>query len=171
MTSRFLTAFIAARVAAHWAATRKRGHDKGFLRHFLVVPLGLTAAHGVFLALVLGNILPDSVNRADVAAGVQWMLAAQAASLVLNFWFLGNWPFAEIRARTDWMLGRVLMVHRLDISSLVPRWQPKKAPGWLASSMDKIRPAHDKEAFADYWRRESRLEAEKHARDEEVLDA
>ena len=125
----------------------------------------------MFLALVLGNILPDSVNRADVAAGVQWMLAAQAASLVLNFWFLGNWPFAEIRARTDWMLGRVLMVHRLDISSLVPRWQPKKAPGWLASSMDKIRPAHDKEAFARLLASRVEARGREAARDEEVLDA
>lgn len=195
-----LTVFIAARVAAHWRATRKRGHDKGFLTHFLVVSLGFTVGHGVFLALVLGLILPDSVNRADLVSGVQWMLGVQAASLVLDLWFLGDWPFAEIRARTDWMLGRVVMVHLsilfgmflyaamdqpwwffsvfiglktlLDISGLLPRWrQPKDPPAWLTSSMDAIRPARDKESFADYWRRQSKLEAEKHAGDEEAIDA
>ena len=195
-----LTLFIAVRVAAHWRATRKRGHEKGFLTNFLVVSIGFTVGHGVFLALVLGLLLPDSVNRADLLSGVQWMLAAQTASLVLDLWFLAGWPFAEIRARTNWMLGRVVMVHLsvllgmflyaamdqpwwffsvfvtlkalLDISGLLPRWQPKESPAWLSSAMDSIGPAHpSKETFAEYWRRQSKQEADADARDEEELDA
>jgi hypothetical protein len=195
-----LTVFIAARIAAHWRATRKRGHEQGFLTNFLVVLLGFTVAHGVFLALVLGFLLPGSVNRADLISGVQWVLIAQAASLLLDLWFLRGWPFAEIWVRTDWMFGRVVMVHLsillgmvlyaaidqpwwffsvfvtlkalLDISGLLPRWQPKEAPAWLASAMDSVGPAHPSKAtFAEYWRRHSKQDADTPARDQEVVDA
>ena len=106
-----LSIFLAARIAAHWVATRKRGHASGFLKTFLLTSLAFTLAHGVFLFFVLGMLLKDTVNREDVIAGLQWMLAAQVASLVFDMWNIGGWPFAEIRARTDWMMGRVVMVH------------------------------------------------------------
>lgn len=155
-----LSVFIAARIAAHWTATRKRGHENGFLKNFLVASLVFTLAHGVFLAFILGSMVPESINRQDVVSGIQWMLGAQVASLVLDLWRIGNWPFAEIRRRTEWVLGRVVAVHlvillgmflfvwmgqpwwffsvfvalkaMIDIGSLLPQWTPKKPPAWVA---------------------------------------
>ena len=155
-----LAVFIASRVALHWTATHKRGHENGFLKNFLVASLVFTLAHGVFLAFILGSMLPESVNRQDVVNGVQWMLGAQVASLLLDLWRIGGWPFAEIRTRTEWLLGRVVAVHvsilfgmflfmwagqpwwffsvfviikaMIDIGSLLPQWSPKKPPAWMA---------------------------------------
>jgi Family of unknown function (DUF6498) len=164
-----LSLFLAARIAAHWTATRKRGHTNGFLRTFVLTSLAFTLAHGVFLFLVLGFLLEGTVSRQDAIAGLQWMLAAQVASLAFDLWNIGDWPFAEVRARTDWMMGRVVMVHlsivfgmflfmwleqpwwffsifvglkaMMDIGSLVPQWQPKEPPVWLVRIMDRIGPA------------------------------
>jgi len=199
-----LTVFIAARVAVHWSATRTRGHENGFLKNFLVTSLVFTVAHGIFLAFILGSMVPDSVNRDDVVRGVQWMLGAQVASILLDLWSIGRWPFAEIRRRTDWMLGRVVMVHlsilfgmflfmamgqpwwffsvfvtlkaMVDIGSLLPQWSPKAPPAWMARAgnwMD-VKTGHRKrsaETFEQQWARLNRQEAEKHARDEEVVRA
>ena len=163
-----LSLFLAARIAAHWTATHKRGHDDGFLKTFLLTSLAFTLAHGVFLFVILGLMLKETVNREDVIAGLQWMLAAQVASLAFDLWNIGGWPFAEIRVRADWMMGRVILVHvsilfgmflfmwigqpwwffsiflglkaMLDISGLVPQWKPKEPPAWLVSTMNRIGP-------------------------------
>ena len=153
------------RIAAHWTATRKRGHTNGFLRNFVISSLVFTLAHGVFLGLILITMLADTVNRDDLIAGLQWMVGMQVASLLLDLCNIQRWPFAEVRARTDWMLGRVVVVHLsiivgmflymwmeqpwwffsvfvtlkalMDISGLLPRWEPKmnKPPTWNASSL------------------------------------
>ena len=161
-----LTVFIAARIAAHWQATRTRGHQGGFLRTFLFTSLAFTLAHGVFLAIVISRLPEGSVVREDVVRGVQWMLAAQAASLMLDLWRIGVWPFAEVRARTEWVLGRVVVVHlsilvgmflfmafdrpawfftlflvfkaMMDIGSLLPRWEPKEPPAFLVHVMNSV---------------------------------
>ena len=164
-----LSIFLAARIAAHRRATHKRGHDGGFLKTFLLTSLAFTLAHGVFLSLILGLMLKDTVNREDMIAGLQWMLAAQVASLAFDLWNIGGWPFAEIRTRAEWMMNRVILVHlsilfgmflfakleqpwwffsiflglkaMTDIGSLVPQWTPKEPPAWLVRTMNRIGPA------------------------------
>jgi hypothetical protein len=161
-----LSLLIAARIAAHWSATRTRGHMNGFLRNFLTVSMMFTLVHGVFLAFILVTQLSDTVHRDDLIAGLQWMLAVQVAALALDLWSIGRWPFAELKKRTDWMLGRVVMVHlsillgmflfawleqpwwffsvfvtlkaMLDIGSLLPQWEPNQPPAWLARTMNRI---------------------------------
>jgi hypothetical protein len=163
-----LSLFLAARIAAHWTATRKRGHANGFLKTFLITSLGFTLVHGIFLAFILAKLLPDTVNREEVIAGVQWMMAAQVASIVFDLWSIADWPFAEVRARTDWLMSRVVVVHLtvlfgmflfmwmeqpwwffsvfvglkalLDIGSLVPQWKPKEPPAWLVNTMNRMGP-------------------------------
>lgn len=209
-----LTLFIGARVAAHWQLTRKRGHERGFLKNFLVTSVAFTLAQGVFLVIILGALLRNTVVLDDVWTGLQWMAGTQVASLALDSWSLGRWPFAELRTRTEWMLGRVVMVHLsiivgmfvfaamgtptsffgfflvfkalAEISSIVPQWKPKKPPAWLARLMNKVpgspeakkrrgKPRgdhrHANETFEEYWERTDREEAEKYARDEEVVRA
>lgn len=192
----FLTLAIAVRIAAHWHATRTVGHTNGFLKNFLTIALVFTLAHGIFVGYVVGVMLPDSLSRADVLDGLQWMLAVGIAALAWDLWFIGSWPFAEIRARTDWMLGRVVLVHLsilggmflfaaagqprwffsifvglkalMDVGSLLPRWQVREPPGWMADGFDRFGKGKDGESFRGYWRRVSAEEARKHARDEEI---
>jgi hypothetical protein len=164
-----LTGLIAARIAAHSNSTRKRGHQNGFLGKFLLTSLAFTLAHGLFLAFILFGVMDDnSVNRDDLVAGIQWMLLAQGASLMVDLWFIGNWPFAEVRARVDWMMGRVVVAHLsilfgmfafmamgqpwwffsaflvlkalMDVAGLLPKWQyqPKTPPAWLARAVKKL---------------------------------
>lgn len=161
-----LSLLIAARIAAHWSATRTRGHTGGFLKNFLTISLMFTLVHGLFLALILATQLPDTVSRADLVAGLQWMLGIQIASLVVDLWGIGGWPFAEIRRRTEWMLGRIVMVHlsilfglflffwmgqpwwffsvfvtlkaMIDVGTLLPQWNPRKPPEWLSRTMNRI---------------------------------
>ncbi len=56
--------------------------------------------------------------------------------------------------------------HDVAILPAGPGWRPENA----VPLSGLFRSAHDKEPFADHWRRSSRLEAEKHARDEEAPD-
>jgi hypothetical protein len=121
--------------------------------------------HGVFLAIVIMKLPEGSIARDDLMAGVQWMLAAQVASLAFDLWRIGGWPFAEIRSRTEWVLGRVVVVHlsilvgmflfmafdrpawfftlflvfkaMIDIGSLLPQWEPKDPPAFLVRVMNK----------------------------------
>ncbi len=158
--------FIASRIAMHWRATRTRGHTNGYLRNFLLTALVFTLAHGLFLAMILGSLVPGTVQRQDVITGLQWMGATQLASLAFDAWTIGRWPFAEMRARSDWLLGRVVMVHisilfgmfafasmgqpwwffsvfivlkaMSDFGSILPQWKPKEPPAWLTRTMDRI---------------------------------
>jgi len=163
-----LTVLIAARIAAHRTATRKRGHLNGFLSKFLITALAFTLAHGLFLTFILFAVMENSVSREDLVAGILWMLLAQGASLLIDLWFVGNWPFREVRARVDWMMGRVVVAHLsilfgmfafmameqpwwffsaflvfkalMDIAGLLPRWryQPKTPPAWLSRAVKKL---------------------------------
>jgi hypothetical protein len=163
-----LTILIAARIAAHRTATRKRGHQNGFLSKFLITSLAFTFAHGLFLTFILFAVMEDPVSRGDLVAGIQWMLLAQGASLLIDLWFIGNWPFREVRARVDWMMGRVVVAHLsilfgmfafmamgqpwwffsafvvfkalMDIAGLLPKWQyqPKTPPAWLSRAVKKL---------------------------------
>ena len=160
-----LSLAIAARISAHWRATRTRGHTKGFLKTFLVTSLGFTIGHGVFLAVAL-TLPADAVNRADLESGVLWLGGTQVASLAFDVWGIGGWPFAEIRKRVDWVMGRVVAVHLsilvgmfllllygqperffvvflvfkalIDVGSLVPQWQPRQPPEWLTKAMNRV---------------------------------
>jgi len=161
-----LSLFIAARIAAHWQATRTRGHEGGFLRTFLLTSLAFTLVHGVFLAIVIARLPGGSIVRDEVVKGVQWMLAAQVASLAFDLWRISGWPFAEIRRRTEWVLGRVVAVHlsilvgmflfmafdrpawfftlflvpkaMMDLGSLLPQWEPKEPPAVLVRAMNRV---------------------------------
>lgn len=163
-----LTTFIATRVVIHWRATRTRGHLDGFLRKFLVTALVFSAGQGLLLGLFLTGVLGETITRQDLVVGVQWMIVAQTASLVMDSWTIGRWPFAEIRLRTEWLLGRVVMVHLsilggvllfaaagqprwffstfvvlkalVDIGGLLPRWQyrPDTPPAWIEKSVSAL---------------------------------
>ncbi len=156
-----LALVIAVRIAVHWRATRTRGHTGGFLGTFLVTTLGFTAVHGVFLTIALTKLLPESVDRADLESGVLWLAGTQVASLGFDMWGIRRWPFAEIRQRVDWVMGRIVVVHlgllagmwllialdqperffvvflvlkaMTDIGTLLPKWQwrPQQPPAWL----------------------------------------
>ena len=185
---------IGIRIALHRRLTRKRGHEGGFLVGFLGVALVFTLGHGLFLAVILFGVMDRAIDSGAAIAGIRWMLLAQLVTLAVDLFFLRGWPFAEIRARTDWMLGRVVMIHIVilfgmfisagntpgilpvfialktltDITSLLPYYNPKNPPKWLARLANRF-PKKGEKSFEDYWRKERLSEAEKHQRDEESV--
>lgn len=189
---------VAVRIRAHQLATHTRGHERGFLSGFLVATLAFTAVHGIFLAALLVLLHLGPVDWTEVRDGARWVVASHLASLVLDSFTLRHWPFAELRRRTEWTLGRVGLVHfsllvgmflaatrdRPDtifsvfvvlkavseIGSLVPQWKPREAPAPLVRLMNRIPAKRGQESFEDYWRRTTREEEAKHARDEEVVE-
>jgi hypothetical protein len=129
-------ALLALRVAIHRARTRKRGH---YRRHLGVEltgtlrvagraePLDLaprtflaelvwggtlfTAAHGVFLWLLLAGVLHQRPEPAELRDGLLAMLALQLAGFAFDLPGLARRPFAALKALAERSLGRVALVH------------------------------------------------------------
>lgn len=188
---------IATRIVLHRRATRTRGHEGGFLGGFLAASLAFTVVHGVFILAIVFAIMKVEIARGQVASGLRWMLLVQLVTLAVDVVLLRWWPFAEIRKRSDWMLGRVFVVHMailvgmflsvgsdspgaifgvfvvlktlLDIGTLVPQWNPPEAPGWMARVVNRLPKKPGEEPFEVFWRRHHQEELARHRRDEEVL--
>jgi len=127
---------IALRMAIHRRLTHKRGYEVepatatitisnkggparpvklGYASGFLVGALGFTLVHGIFLAVLLGFVLPDAGGgRVDPAAAREGVLAV-AALLVLGFlvdlFGLRRRPFAWIKGMADAAFARIVIVH------------------------------------------------------------
>jgi hypothetical protein len=189
---------IGVRVAVHRRVTRKRGHQGGFLANFMLVALAFTVAHGVFLAALLGGALVASpIDMLEVASGVRWMLGVQIGALIFDLIVLRTWPFAEVRKRTEWLTGRVVVVHMgilggmfwmaargapssffaifiglktlADVGSLLPQYDPQEAPKWMARIASRFPSTKEEESFEEYWRKHHQGESHKRVRDEETL--
>jgi hypothetical protein len=57
----------------------------------------------------------------------------------------------------------------MDLSSLVPQYQPKEPPAWLARTMDKVKSPQHPESFATYWKKGDEDEKKRQARNEEPV--
>lgn len=134
--------FVIARIALHRRATGKRGHERG---HFQTRPTGargsttlllefstsatvFTLAHGLFLGLFLGALLPRQVGQPLVDLR-QLGLATTAVAMILALSFardlvgLEHRPFAWVKEEARSVLGRTVVVHLVII-----------AGAWLAAT-------------------------------------
>lgn len=129
--------FVATRIAVHRRWTPSRGHFQyrgrdhrpaargtGFLSGFLVTTLTFSAAHGLFLAVVL--MLLTRGGDAQWAA-VDWRSAAQGGVLVLvlltvdlaaDLPRLAGWSFSRLEQIAVRSIGRVAVVHLTLICGL-----------------------------------------------------
>jgi hypothetical protein len=122
--------FVSARIAAHRRWSPRRGHARyqapkssgprsqtSFLQGFLVTSLVFSAAHGLFLGVIL--FVLDHNGQGDLA-GVDWrsvklgslyVLIALAIDFVVDLPGLRRWSFWQIEQTANRSLGRVAVVH------------------------------------------------------------
>jgi hypothetical protein len=122
--------FVAARIIANQRSSPRRGHFKyqapksagrgsqtSFVKGFLVTSLAFSAAHGVFLGVIL--FVLDHNGQAGLA-GVVWhqvrngcigVLVVLAIEFALDLPALRRWTFWQIELTANRSLGRVAVVH------------------------------------------------------------
>jgi hypothetical protein len=122
--------FVSARIVAHRRCSPRRGHfryqapksdgprsQSSFLQGFLVTSLVFSAAHGLFLGVIL--FMLDHKGQGDLA-GVDWrsvklgclyVLIALAIDFGVDLLSLRKWSFWQIEVLSNRSLGRVIVVH------------------------------------------------------------
>ena len=129
---------VAARIAIHRRTTRKQGHfvveevrhgrkmfvTGSFLRHFAVLALGFTAAHGFFLAIVL--LIATSNGRIHWTEGGRELSTALLSTtffLLLGFVAdlpgVASRPFGWIRSMRNFALGRTFVIHLTIVIGMI----------------------------------------------------
>jgi hypothetical protein len=82
---------------------------KSFFSEFLTGSTVFSAAHGVFLIVVLAAV----VDRPDYAALKEGAIAialCHAISLTLDLFTIQNWPFDKVKTQAQTLIGRVILV-------------------------------------------------------------
>lgn len=121
--------FITLRILTHQRLSPRRGHYRylapnadgraspgSFVKGFLVVALAFSAAHAVFLVVILGLLQHngEAIARVDwrsVSTGCAWMLAFLAVDLLVDLVRLRRWSFWRVEQAANRGLGRVIVVH------------------------------------------------------------
>jgi hypothetical protein len=122
--------FVSARIVAHQRWSPSRGHaaylppksgrqrSKGsFLQGFLVTSLVFSAAHGLFLGVILFMLEHNGqgdlagVDWRSVKLGTVYVLIALAIDFVVDMPGLRRWSFWQIEQTANRSLGRVAVVH------------------------------------------------------------
>lgn len=128
----------ALRILLHRRWTNARGHDgpifapqmtagqtrspqlfrrNQFLSGFVLVSLGFSLVHGVFLAALLGLLLPKLlqtravVDTADLWQGLKTIILFASAAFAWDLLFLRRRPFQWIREEADGVLLRLMLLH------------------------------------------------------------
>lgn len=135
---------VAVRIALHRRLTGMRGHwrpqlgatfstgsgaaarrrDFGsFFAEFVAGSLVLSAAHGLFLWLVVNGLLAQPADRAELGWGLAAVAVVQLAAFGRDLIGLRRRPFAWVRDQASEVLGRVVLVHLAILGGMV----------WLAS--------------------------------------
>jgi hypothetical protein len=122
--------FVSARIVAHQRMSPRRGHVRyqgpkstqqrsqtSFVQGFLVTSLVFSAAHGLFLAVILfvldrnGEGGLAGVDWHSVKLGSLYVLIALAIDFVVDLPGLRRWSFWQIEQTANRSLGRVAVVH------------------------------------------------------------
>jgi hypothetical protein len=122
--------FVSARIVAHRRMSPRRGHfsylapsssrqrsKASFLQGFLVTSLVFSAAHGLFLGVILfvldnnGQGALAGVDWRSVKLGSLYVLVALAIDFVVDLPGLRHWSFWQIEQTANRSLGRIAVVH------------------------------------------------------------
>jgi len=129
-------------------------------------------------------------------AGLVGVAVFQVLDFVIDLIWLRTRPFAWIERLGQISFSRVIAIHltiiggmiavmftganrnffgvfiflktMLNLSLVVPQYQPKTPPRWLSSVMDRVKSGeHKDKSFAEFWKRTDEEEAARVARNEE----
>lgn len=159
---------------------------------FLVILLTILSLNG-FGAQV-------HLNLREILTGMGLILAFQIVDFLIDLLQIRSRPFRWIESLAERNLGRVFVIHLtliggiaaaayfdnprgfflvfvilktlLDLSFLLPQYDPDEPPAWLCKLMDKVpkaarKPGLENETFADFWKEGKSAERARRARNEE----
>jgi Family of unknown function (DUF6498) len=125
-----LCLFVAARIVFHqrWSprcghfryrapTSDRRGSPSSFVQGFLVTSLAFSAAHGVFLGILLfvlghnGRSDFAHIDWRSMGIGCLQVLIILAIDFAVDLPGLRGWPFWQIERSANRSLGRVVVVH------------------------------------------------------------
>lgn len=195
---------LAGHGRAHLGATYSTGSRgartthkfQSFLAEFLAASLGFTAAHGVFLAVLLLGLMAQQPDVESVRQGTIGIAICHALALGFDARRLAGWPFARLKQQAMQVMGRVVVVHftimggmaffawrgtpgaffsvfiglkfMADLASMLPQYNPQEPPRWLVAVMNLLPLRKKGESFEAYWRRKRAQEDVEAAQDERV---
>jgi Family of unknown function (DUF6498) len=147
--------------------------------------------------MIQKNLSPEvRIERDHLLVGLIGIVIFQVADFFFDLIWLRARQFAWIERVGQQTLARVFVIHltiiggmcavmftganrhffgvfiflktMLNCSLVLPQWQPKSPPAWLANLMDRIgSPKHKKTTFAQFWKQTDDQEAARVARNEE----
>ncbi len=144
--------------------------------------------------------LEARIEIQPLLAGLLAITVFQVVDFGFDLLCLRTQPFAWIEKLGQLTLSRVIVIHLtiiggmaavmftganrnffgvfiflktlLNLSLVLPQYQPKTPPHWLSSLMDRVpSKLHKGENFAEFWKQEDDQEAARIARNEEPLAA
>jgi Family of unknown function (DUF6498) len=145
------------------------------------------------------NLTPEvRIDSHNLLAGLIGILVFQVIDFVVDLIWLRTRPFAWIERLGQASLSRVIVIHltiiggmaavmftganrnffgvfivlktMLNLSLVIPQWQPKTPPAWLSNLMDKVKSSkNDKTTFSEFWQKTDEQEAARVARNEKEL--
>ena len=157
----------------------------------------LVALGGMMIAKK--NLSPEiRIDSHNLLAGLIGILLFQVIDFVVDLIWLGTRPFAWIERLGQISLSRIIVIHltiiggmaavmfsganrnffgvfiflktMLNLSLVVPQWQPKTPPAWLSNLMDRIgSPKYKNTSFSQFWKQTDNQEAARVVRNEREL--
>lgn len=146
------TVLISLRILIHRSLTRKRGHwnvkwksttrsggvtrtksgSNGSALVAFLVPCGIfTAAHGIFVFILAGMLMPEGTDvglfTSQVKLASQGLVVAMVLGFLSDLVGIRQKPFAWIRQISEFTLGRVVAIHLLLLFGMF-------AMSWYGSS-------------------------------------
>jgi hypothetical protein len=159
----------------------------------------LVALGGMMIAKK--NLSPEiTIDGHNLLAGFLGILLFQVIDFFVDLIGLRDRPFAWIERLGQVSLSRVIVIHLtiiggmaavmftganrnffgvfiflktlLNLSLVVPQWQPKTPPVWLSNLMDRIgSPKYKNTSFSQFWKQTDEQEAARVARNEKPMEA
>jgi hypothetical protein len=140
------------------------------------------------------------INRHNLLAGLIGILGFQLIDFVVDLIWLRTRSFAWIERLGQASLSRVIVIHltiiggmaavmftganrnffgvfiflktMLNMSLVIPQWQPKTPPAWLSNVMDRIgSPKYKNTNFSQFWKETDQQEEARIARNEKPMEA
>jgi hypothetical protein len=140
------------------------------------------------------------IDSHNLLAGLIGILVFQLINFVVDLIWLRTQPFAWIERLGQVSLSRVIVIHltiiggmaavmftganrnffgvfiflktMLNMSLVIPQWQPRTPPAWLSHVMDKVNSSkNDTTTFSEFWQQTDAQEAARVARNEKPMEA
>ena len=158
----------------------------------------LAALGGMMIAKK--NLSPEiRIDSHNLLAGLIGILLFQVIDFVVDVIWLRTRPFAWIERLGQVTLSRVIIIHltiiggmaavmftganrnffgvfiflktMLNLSLVIPQWQPKTPPAWLSNLMDRIgSPKYKNTSFTQFWKSTDDEEAARLTRNEKPME-